>query len=63
MRRSLLTDLSSALIALIFALTIWVVAMREQNPIVEDRFPQPIPIKVENKGEDLLIMGDFEEEV
>ena len=63
MRRSLLTDLSSALIALIFALTIWVVAMREQNPIVGDRFPQAIPIEVVNQGEDLLILGGFEEEV
>ena len=63
MRRSLLTDLSSALIALILALTIWVVAMREQNPIVQDHFPQPIPIEVKNRGEDLLILGGFEEEV
>lgn len=63
MRRSLLTDLSSVLIALILALTIWVVAMREQNPIVEDHFPQAIPIEVKNKGEDLLILGGFEEEV
>ena len=63
MRRSLLTDLSSALIALILALTIWVVAMREQNPIVQDRFPQAITIEVKNKGEDLLILGDFEEEL
>ena len=62
MRRSLLTDLGSALIALILALTIWVVAMREQNPIVQERFPQAIPIKVVNKGEDLLILGGFEEE-
>jgi len=63
MRRSLLTDVSSALVALILALTIWVVAMREQNPIVQDRFPQAIPIEVVNKGEDLLILGGFEEEV
>jgi len=63
MRRSLLIDLSSALIALILALTIWVVALREQNPIVQDRFPQPILIEVKNQGEDLLIVGGFEEEV
>ncbi len=63
MRRSLLIDLSSALIALILALTIWVVAMREQNPIVQDRFPQAIPIEVVNKGEDLLILGRVEGEV
>ncbi|MCJ7667509.1 MAG: CdaR family protein [Anaerolineae bacterium] len=63
MRRPLLIDLSSALIALILALTIWVVAMREQNPMVQDHFPQGIPIEVVNKGEDLLILGDFEEEV
>lgn len=63
MRRPLLIDLSSALIALILALTIWVVAMREQNPMVQDHFPQGIPIEVKNQGEDLLILGDFEEEV
>lgn len=63
MRRSRLIDLSSALIALILALTMWVVAMREQNPIVQDRFPQAIPIEMVNKGEDLLIVGGFEEEV
>jgi len=63
MRRPLLIDLSSALIALILALTIWVVALREQNPMVQDHFPQGIPIEVVNKGEDLLILGDFKEEV
>jgi len=63
MRRALLIDLSSALIALILALTTWVVAMREQSPIVQDRFSQPIPIEVKNQGEDLLIVGGFEEEV
>ncbi len=61
MRRSLLTELSSALIALILALAIWVVAMGEQNPVVQDRFPQAIPIEVTNKGEDLLILEGFEE--
>jgi YbbR domain-containing protein len=62
-RRSLVTDLSAVLIALILALTTWVVAMREQNPIVQDRFPQPIPIEVVDKEEDLLILGGFEKEV
>jgi len=63
MRRSLLVDLSSALVALILALTIWVVAMREENPVVQDHFPQGIPVEVKNKGEDLLILGGFEKEV
>ncbi len=63
MRRPLLTELSSILISLILALTIWVVAMQEQNPMFQDRFPQAIPIQVVNKGEGLVIVWGFDEEV
>lgn len=62
MRRSFV-DLRLALIALVLALIVWVVAMGEQNPMVQDRLPQAIPIEVVGKDEDLVILEGFAEEV
>jgi YbbR domain-containing protein len=56
MLRSLLSNLSSVLIALVFALVVWVVATNEQNPTREGLFPDAIPISYENRGADLTIL-------
>ncbi|MBI4672986.1 MAG: hypothetical protein HY741_15125 [Chloroflexi bacterium] len=54
--RSLLSNTSSVLIAIVFALVVWVVATNEQNPTREGLFADAIPITFENRGEDLQIL-------
>ena len=56
MLRSLLSNASSVLIALVFALVVWVVATNEQNPTREALFSEAIPITFENRGEDMSLL-------
>jgi len=63
MRRTVLREISSAVIALMLALFIWVGAVQESDPFIQQRFPEAIPIQVINLGEDLVMLGDIQGEV
>lgn len=56
MFRSLLSNASSILLALFFAIVVWIVATSEQNPIREGLFPDAIPITFANRGEGLTLL-------
>lgn len=56
MLRSFFSNLSSVLIALVFALVVWVVATNEQNPTREGLFTETIPITFEHRGQDLTLL-------
>jgi YbbR domain-containing protein len=58
MLRRLLSNIGSIILALIFAIIVWVVAANEENPIVEDVFSEPIPIEMVNQPEGTVIFGD-----
>jgi YbbR domain-containing protein len=58
MLRRLLSNIGSIILALIFAVIVWVVAANEENPIVEDVFSEPIPIEMVNQPEGTVIFGD-----
>jgi YbbR domain-containing protein len=55
MIRRLLNDLSSVVLALTLAITVWVVATNEQYPSTKKIFPEAIPIQVVNKAEGMVI--------
>ena len=55
--RSLAASASSMLLALFLAIVVWVVATYERAPPRTDMFPTPIPIRLINLGEDLIIRG------
>lgn len=57
MLRTLVSNASSVLIAIVFALVVWIVATNEQNPTREGLFPDAIPITFENRGADLQILN------
>ncbi|MDH4137188.1 MAG: CdaR family protein [Anaerolineae bacterium] len=63
MLRRLLNNISSIILALIFATIIWVVAANEENPIVEDVFSEAIPIEIVNQPEGTVIFGDVVDKV
>ncbi len=56
MLRSLLSNVSSVLIVLLFAAVVWIVATNEENPVREGLFPDAIPITFENRGEGLTLL-------
>lgn len=56
MVRSILSNLASILMALVFALVVWIVATNEENPFREGLFPDAIPIVFQNRGEGLTLL-------
>lgn len=56
MLRSFLSNASSVLIALVFALVVWIVATNEQNPTREGLFPDAVAITFENRAEDMTLL-------
>ncbi len=58
MLHRLLNNVGSIILALVLALIVWIVAVNEENPIVEGVFPEAIPIEMLNQPEGLVILGD-----
>jgi len=60
--RTLISNISSALLALLLAVVVWVVAVYEKSPPRTGLFPTAIPLKVINLGQGLLISGTLPQE-
>ncbi|TAH51859.1 MAG: hypothetical protein EYC68_08745 [Chloroflexota bacterium] len=56
MLRSFLSNASSILIALLFAVVVWIVATNEENPVREGLFPDAVPIEFQNRSEGLTLV-------
>jgi len=54
-------NLGTLLMSLILALTAWVIAVGQQDPIIEQIFPEQIAIDYRNLQDGLTIVGDFPE--
>ncbi len=63
MWQRILSNLGSALLALLLAFVVWVVAVNEENPQKEDPFPNPIPIEFINQPQGIVVFGDVVESV
>lgn len=57
--RRLLSDLGSILLALGLAIIVWVAAVNEDNPVIEDTWPDSIPIEVINQPAGTIVIGDI----
>jgi YbbR domain-containing protein len=51
------------LLALVLAALAWVVAVEEEDPTLEERYSQPIPVVPPDLPEGMLIVGEFDEHV
>lgn len=58
MLRWIWANISSLLLALVLALTVWVAAVSAEDPLEERTVPTPIPIETRNRPESLLIVGE-----
>jgi len=54
-------NLGTLLMSLILALTAWVAAVGQQDPVVEQIFPEQVAIDYRNLKAGLTIVGDFPE--
>jgi len=63
MLRRLLQSLSTLALSVILATMVWFVAVREQNPPIEDDYGQAIPLEVENLPPGTVIFGNVPDRV
>ena len=62
MLRTLTSNISSALLALLLAVVVWVVAVYEKAPPRTAFFPTGIPLQITNLGQGLIISGSVAQE-
>lgn len=55
--------IGTALLALVLAAVVWVVAVNQGDPSVQDVFPEPIPIEVLNQPPGTVFWGEVEDQV
>lgn len=48
-------------LSLILAVLAWVVAVEEEDPTLQERYPQPIPIELTGLPAGMVVVGDFDE--
>ena len=58
MIRRVFNDLGSVILAIALSVTVWVVAINEQNPRSKDTFPENIPVQVLSKAEGMVIFPE-----
>jgi len=58
MVRRILNDFGSVGLAILVAVTVWVVATNERYPSITDTFPEDIPVQVVNKAEGMVIFPE-----
>lgn len=61
--RSLLTNLGSFLLALFLALIVWVIAEQQEDPIITQRLPAPVPVQYVDQDPGVTMLGDPVEQV
>lgn len=61
MLRWIWDKLGTLVLAFFLAATVWIVAVNQDDPIVERTSPEPVPIEVTGVPENLLIVGDIPE--
>jgi YbbR domain-containing protein len=61
--RNLITQASSIVMSLLFAVIVWVVATNEENPTREALFQDPLPIEFANRASNLLLYEKSADEV
>lgn len=52
-----LRNVSALLLALALAVTVWVVALNEEDPFEEKFFPQPVPVTIHNLPDGMMLVG------
>jgi YbbR domain-containing protein len=58
MLRWFIRNVSTLLLSVAIAITIWIVALNEADPFQEKAFPQLIPVTLQNLPEGMIIVGD-----
>jgi YbbR domain-containing protein len=61
--RWLIGNLPLMVMALILAILAWFVALEQADPTVERTFPEPVPVSGTEPGEDLMVVGSFQQRV
>lgn len=60
--RWIVSNIALMVLALILAALAWVVALEEEDPTLQERYPQAIPITPSELPEGMVIVGEFDEQ-
>ena len=60
--RWIISNVPLMVLSLILALLAWIVAVEEEDPTIEERYPQAIPIQPSQPPEGMVIVGDLNEQ-
>ena len=55
----LIGHLGTMLLAVILALIIWLIAVTQENPIIQEKYPTPIPLEVIGLADDLQLLENL----
>ena len=55
--------IGTIVLALVLALIVWVVAVNQEDPSIQDVFPEPIPVEVRNQPPGTVFFGEIEDHV
>jgi len=58
--RRLLSEGSAVLLAVVLAMTIWVVAVNEEDPFITDRYSESLAVQVINKPEGTIVVNSMD---
>jgi YbbR domain-containing protein len=53
--RWVISNLGLVILSLLLALLVWVVAVEQENPTIEQQYPSPVPIVFVGQGEDVVV--------
>jgi len=56
----LASNLPLMILALVLAPFVWLVAVEEEDPTIEEQFPQPVPIRLSGLPEGMVVVDDVE---
>ncbi len=55
--------IGTIVLALVLALIVWAVAVNQEDPSIQDVFPEPIPIEIRNQPSNTVFFGEVEDHV
>jgi len=61
--RQLFNRVGTVVLALVLAIIVWVVAVNEEDPSIQNEFPEAIPIEIHNQPPNTIFFGEVQDSV
>ena len=61
--RQIFNRVGTVVLALVLAIIVWVVAVNQEDPSIQNEFPEAIPIEIHNQPPDTIFFGEVQDSV